>query len=261
MLVLLSPAKRLNTERLPLTDVFSLPALLPESARLMKTTRNLSQRAIAELMHISPDLAKLNAGRYKELTTDLSPQNARHAVTTFSGDAYLGLDIGSFAEDDLLWAQDHLAILSGLYGLLRPLDLIQPHRLEMGTRLKTRRGRSLYDFWGDRINKLLAERMAALGTDVIVNLASKEYFKGLGPKALDARVITPTFLETKGGESRVLSMFAKQARGMMTRYILLNRIAEPEQLKDFDAAGYGFRPGLSDGDELVFERQQPPPKR
>jgi len=261
LLVLLSPAKRLDFDTPVTTDAFSTPAMLSESGKLMRTARNLSQKKLRELMDISPELAKLNADRYKQLTTELSPDNARQAVLTFNGQVYAGLDAGSLDQDGLDFAQTHLGILSGLYGYLRPLDLMQPYRLEMGTKLKTRRGGSLYDFWGDRIQAAVKEQLARLETDTIMNLASNEYFKAVRSKTLGARVIAPAFLETKDGKSRTLFVFAKLARGRMARYIIDNRITDPEALKAYDWDGYRFRPDLSEGDRWVYERPQPPPAR
>ncbi len=260
MLALLSPAKRLDFSPQAITDAWTLPALLDESRELMRVTRALSPEAIGELMHISPELAALNAERYRALGTELGPDNAKQAVLAFMGQAYLGLDAASLSEADLAFAQDHLGILSGLYGYLRPLDLIQPHRLEMGTRLATERGATLYAFWGDRIRDRVAAQLAASGDRVLVNLASAEYFKAVRAGALDARIVTPVFQDTKGGKSRVLAVFAKKARGMMVRYILRERITEVERLKDFSAGGYRFREDRSEGDRWVFERPQPPKK-
>ncbi len=261
MLALLSPAKRLDFDSPPTVEDWSTPALLDESQELMSTTRGLSQRKIRELMGVSADLARLSAHRFAELTTELSPDNAKQALLTFSGDTYLGLDAKSLRDDDMAFAQDHLAVLSGLYGLLRPLDLIQPYRLEMGTKLRTRRGRNLYDFWGDRIQREAHRLLEASGSDVLVNLASKEYFEAVRPKTLRARVITPRFLETRNGRSRILSMFAKKARGMTARYLVQRRLTDPEDLRGFDRGGYRYREDLTEGDTWVFEREQPPPVR
>lgn len=259
MIALLSPAKRLDFDSPHSVSDPSLPALLDESGKLMKTTRGLSQKKLRELMDISPELAKLNSDRFQALTTELTPDNARPAILSFSGDTYLGLGARTLDPAGLAFAQEHVMILSGLYGLLRAKDLMQPYRLEMGSKVKTRRGPNLYAFWGDRIRKTLQD---ALGADpVLVNLASNEYFKSVQPNKLKARVITPVFQETKDGKTRTLFMFAKQARGLMARYLIDHRITEPEGLKAFDSRGYRFREALSDGDTWVFERPQPPPAR
>lgn len=260
MIAILSPAKRLDFATPPTVPAWSTPALLDETGKLIKTTRNLSQKKLRELMDISPALAKLNSDRYQALSVDLSPDNAKAAILSFTGDVYTGFDATTVDAAGMAWAQDRVAILSGMYGLLRPLDLIQPHRLEMGTRLKTRRGQSLYDFWGDRILKLLRQRLAASGSNVLINLASAEYFKSVRAKKLKGvRVITPKFLDTKEGKTRSVFLFAKQARGMMTRYMVDHRIDTPEGLQAFDTKGYRFRPDLSEGDTWAFERPQPPP--
>jgi len=257
VLVLLSPAKRLDFDTPLTTTAFSTPALLSESGKLMRTTRNLTQKKLREMMDISPELAKLNADRNKQLTTELTPENARQAILTFNGQVYAGLDAGSLDQPGLDFAQTHVGILSGLYGYLRPLDLMQAYRLEMGTKLKTRRGTSLYDFWGDHIQSAVKAQLTRLETNTLVNLASNEYFKSVKVKTLGARVITPVFLETKGDKSRTLFVFAKLARGRMTRYIIDNRLTEPEALKGYDWDGYRFRADLSEGDRWVFERPQP----
>jgi cytoplasmic iron level regulating protein YaaA (DUF328/UPF0246 family) len=259
MIALLSPAKRLDFDTPHgITDA-TLPALLVESGKLMKTTRNLSQKKLRDLMGISPALAKLNSDRYQVLTTEMTSENSRPALLAFTGDVYLGLDAKTLSPQDLEFAQAHVAILSGLYGLLRSKDLIQPYRLEMGTKLKTRRGKSLYEFWGDRITKELKARLSTDETPVIVNLASAEYFKSIQIKKLKNRVITPVFMDTKNGKSRVVFLFAKQARGLMARYIIDHRITDPEGLKGFDSREYRFREDMSEGDRWVFERTQPPP--
>ena len=259
MLALLSPAKRLDfTTPHSVVDA-TLPALLEESGKLMKTTRNLSQKKLRELMDISPDLAKLNSDRFQALTTELTPENARPAILSFSGAVYQGLDAQTLDAEGLAYAQEHVAILSGLYGLLRAKDLMQPYRLEMGSKLQTRRGKNLYAFWGDQIRGQVDQR---LGEDrVLINLASNEYFKSVQIKKLDARVVTPVFKDTKDGKTRTLFMFAKQARGLMTRYMIDHRVTDPEQLKGFDTRGYRYREDLSEGDTWVFERPQPPPAR
>ncbi len=259
MIALLSPAKRLDFDTPHTVSDPTLPALLDESSKLMKTTRNLSQKKIRELMGISPTLAKLNSDRFQELTPELTPDNGRPAILSFSGDVYLGLSAKTLDADGLAYAQEHVMILSGLYGLLRAKDLMQPYRLEMGSKLKTRRGANLYAFWGDRIRATLQERLGA--DPVIVNLASNEYFKSVQVKKLDARIITPVFKETKDGKTRTLFMFAKKARGLMARYMIDQRITDPDTLKGFDSQGYRYREDLSEGDTWVFERPQPPPAR
>ncbi|NOY26231.1 MAG: peroxide stress protein YaaA [Oligoflexia bacterium] len=261
MLALLSPAKRLDFDTPPAVSAHSRPQMLDQTARLIETARKLSQDKLRELMGISPALAKLNAVRFQRLSTELDLDNAKQAALAFKGDTYVGLDADSLGDDDLAWAQDHIGILSGLYGYLRPLDLIQPYRLEMGTRLKTRSGPSLYAFWGDRITAQVQDVLDAQGDTTVVNLASAEYFKAVNQKKLAARVLTPVFMDTKDGRSRVLSLFAKQARGMMARTIIDNRLDDVDALKDFGSGGYRFRADQSEGDRWVFERTQPPPVR
>ncbi len=259
MLALLSPAKRLDFDSPLAVSAHSQPQLLDDTGKLIKTTRNLSLKRLRELMDISADLAKLNHDRYKALSTELTLDNARQAILAFKGDVYTGLDAATLSEDDLAFAQDHIGILSGMYGYLRPLDLMQPYRLEMGTKLPTRRGKSLYDFWGDRITRQVQARLADSGDATVVNLASAEYFKSVRVKKLGARVVTPVFQDVKDGKARVLFLFAKQARGMMARYIIDHRLTDPEGLQRFDSGGYRFQPDLSDGDRWVFQRPQPPP--
>ncbi len=259
MLALLSPAKRLDFDSPPTIDRHTLPPLLDDSGKLIKTTRNLSQKRLRELMDISADLAKLNYDRYRELTVDLSLDNAKQAILAFKGDVYTGLDADTMSADDLAFAQDHIGILSGLYGYLRPLDLMQPYRLEMGTKLPTRRGSSLYDFWGNRITDQIRAHLDSQDDPTVVNLASNEYFKSVKPKRLKSRIVTPVFQDTKDGKSRVLFLFAKQARGMMARFLVDERLERVEDLKAFDRGGYRFRPDRSEGDTWVFERPQPPP--
>jgi cytoplasmic iron level regulating protein YaaA (DUF328/UPF0246 family) len=227
MIALLSPAKRLDFKTPHTVVDTTLPALLEESGMLMKTTRNLSQKKLRELMDISLDLAKLNSDRFQELTTELTPDNSRPAILSFSGATYLGLGAKTMNADDLAFAQDHVMILSGLYGLLRAKDLMQPYRLEMGSKIKTRRGANLYAFWGDRIRLELQGRLG--DEPILVNLASNEYFKSVQVNKLKARIITPVFKETKNGTTRTLFMFAKQARGLMARYMVDHRVFERPQ--------------------------------
>lgn len=257
MLALISPAKTLDYAPTPHAAKATRPAFLDETAILVERARKLRRKDLSELMGISANLADLSHQRFETFQIDEAPRGAKSSVFAFKGDTYQGLDALTLDDGDLTFAQDHLRILSGLYGLLRPLDEIQPYRLEMGTKLKNKRGKDLYDFWGTA----LTEAVNDTGTDVVVNLASKEYFSAIKPKALDARVITPVFKEVKGGKARILGLFAKRARGMMARYMLKNRLVDPEGLKGFDDGGYKFQPDLSDDDNLVFQRPQPPANR
>lgn len=254
MYVLLSPAKSLVEPPAAPDRPFTLPQLLDQAEPLAATARKLSVKQLGALMDISEDLAELNVGRFASWSTQHDPTNARQAALSFNGDVYQGLDAASLSVADLEWAQDHVGILSGLYGLLRPLDLIHPYRLEMGSALKTRRGASLVDYWGDRITRAVRE---TAGDGPIVNLASQEYFGAVQPKAL-GRVITPVFQDLKDGKARTLGFFAKQARGAMTRWIVQNRVDEPEALQACTAMGYAFAPHASRGDKWVFQREQPP---
>ena len=209
------------------------------------------------MMAISENIAALNVDRYKTFTTPFTTKNAKQAIFAFKGDVYGGLELDSFKEDDYVYAQDHLRILSGLYGCLRPLDLIQPYRLEMKTKLKNDRGENLYQFWDDRITKSINKELKKQKEPVLVNLASNEYFKSIKPKLLEGRLLNITFKETKAGKTRVVAIFAKRARGMMADYIIRNRIEKPEDLKKFKLGGYKFNKGLSDDKQWTFERPQP----
>ena len=252
MLVVISPAKRLDwTER----DVETTAPRFPDdAARLARSARNLSLRDLKGLMDLSDELAKLNRDRFRAFADDPDPADTRPAALAFAGDTYQGLEAGTLDPDELAWAQEHLCILSGLYGLLRPLDAIQPYRLEMGSRLKTRRGANLYDYWRDEIAKALTAQAKTLGTDILVNCASQEYFGAADTRALKLRVITPKFLEDKDGTPKMVSFFAKRARGSMARFIVQRRLTDPESLKDFDLGGYAYRADLSEPDAPVFVR-------
>ena len=255
MLVVVSPAKSLDM------DPVGIPATAPEfqddAVRLSKTARNLTLRDLKGLMSISDDLARLNRDRFKVFAAQPDDDMTKPAALAFNGDTYQGLEAKTLTPEDLSWAQDHLRILSGLYGLLRPLDAIQPYRLEMGSRLKTRRGNSLYDYWGDTIAKALNVQAAAVETDTLINCASQEYFGAADRKALKLRVITPTFMEIKDDKPRIVSFFAKRARGAMARFMIENRITQVEGIKDFTSGGYAFDPDLSEGDKWVFLRDYP----
>lgn len=256
MLIVISPAKNLDYDTPATTSVMTQPELLDEASVLIKRCRELAPQEIGSLMKISDKLAQLNAERYASWHLPFTPENAKQAVLAFNGDVYTGLEAGSLDEDDLAFAQTHLRILSGLYGLLKPLDLMQPYRLEMGTSLANERGKNLYDFWGETITNHVNAAMLAQGDNVLINLASNEYFKSVKPKSLDGVVITPVFKDKKNGQYKVISFFAKKARGLMARYIIKNRLQEVEQLKHFDYAGYQFSEEMSKGNELVFTREE-----
>lgn len=259
MLILLSPAKQLKFDESPLVSETSQPELLDQTRILSKTTSNLTAPKLKSLMGISDDLAKLNRDRFQ--TFDPDNRSGQAAALTFNGEVYRGLDAESLSDADMGWAQDHLLILSGLYGALRPLDQIQPYRLEMGTRLKTRRGESLYDFWGDHIGEYIDQKLASDDEPVIVNLASNEYSKAARLKDRKARIITVDFKEEKDGQLRALMVYAKKARGMMARWIIENRIEDPGKLTGFNVAGYCYEPDGSSEDRLLFTRPQPEPKK
>jgi cytoplasmic iron level regulating protein YaaA (DUF328/UPF0246 family) len=240
MLAVVSPAKKLDTATLGRSLPLTQPSLLGEAEILVRQAKRLKPAALQALMGISEDLATLNHDRFQQFSTPFTIENAKPAALIFNGDTYMGLDAPTLSSEDLAWAQDHLAILSGLYGILRPLDLIQPYRLEMGTRMKTRRGTTLYDFWGDRITKQIKERLAEHEDKTVVNLASIEYFKSVKPNALAGAVIKPSFKEMRDGQPKMISFMAKKARGMMARHIIDGRIDRPEGLKDFATEGYRF---------------------
>jgi cytoplasmic iron level regulating protein YaaA (DUF328/UPF0246 family) len=254
MLVIISPAKSLDFNRKIECSDFTLPENLDRSKLLVSNLKNKSRKKIMELMSISKDLAQLNLERYNEWQLPFNEDNAKQAIFVFKGDVYIGLDIDKFLQEDLIYTQDHLRILSGLHGLLRPLDLIQPYRLEMGTRLQYRGKNNLYQFWGDLITKAVQQALDEQEDNVIINLASDEYFKSVNTKKLNARIITPVFMDFKNGEYKFLSFFFKKARGMMARYILLNRINSIDGLKLFNEEGYFYNENLSEGDKLVFTR-------
>ncbi|MEM1076535.1 MAG: peroxide stress protein YaaA [Pseudomonadota bacterium] len=257
MLVVISPAKRLDwsAREVPATT----PQFQEDAIRLSRTARNLTLAKLKALMDLSDDLARLNRDRFKAFEAAPETQLTRPAALAFAGDTYQGLDAGSFDSDDMAWAQDHLRILSGLYGVLRPLDAIQPYRLEMGSRLKTRRGETLYEYWRDGPSKTLNAQADLVGADVLVNCASQEYFGAVSLKFLKLRVITPVFKEEKGDGKgpRIVSFFAKKARGAMARFIVQNRLADPDELLGFDLDGYRFQADLSTPDSPVFVRPYP----
>lgn len=252
MQVVISPAKRLDWAERDVT--LTEPEFRADANRLAKTARNLTLGDLQKLMSLSADLARLNRDRYRDYAEEPGVDVLRPAALAFAGDTYLGLEAASLDTEELDWAQDHLRILSGLYGVLRPMDGIQAYRLEMGSKLKTRRGGSLYDFWGSQIAKALNAQAEVLGSDVLVNCASQEYFGAVDPKALKLRVITPVFMEDKPGGPKIVSFYAKRARGAMARFIVQRRLTDPESLLDFDSGGYAYQPELSTEDKPVFVR-------
>lgn len=254
MLVLLSPAKSLDlTSKVPPVAA-TQPRFLSDATRLAQAAAKLAPRRLQDLMGISDKLAALNAGRFAAFAPPLTPENARPAIYSFAGDVYVGFDAYTLDTGAIAFAQDHVRILSGLYGLLRPLDLMQPYRLEMGVRFATGRAKDLYGFWGDRLGAALAEDLGGHDERTLVNLASQEYFAAVATAELPGGVITPTFKEMKDGKLRFNSFAAKKARGAMARYICERRIGRPEALKAFDADGYRFQPSLSDAATWVFVR-------
>lgn len=256
MLMVISPAKDLAMQRKAPVDTLTQPAMLADAEQLIDVCRQLTPVDIARLMKLSDKLAGLNAARFADWQLPFTADNASPAVFAFNGDVYQGLDASSLSPDDLRYAQQHLRILSGLYGVLRPLDLMQAYRLEMGTRLKTAAGETLYAFWQDRITAQLNQQLAELGSDLLLNLASQEYFKAVRPKSLQARVLNVQFKDWKNGQYKVISFYAKKARGLMARYVIEQRIRSAEQLKAFNSAGYYYSAEGSSNNELVFLRDE-----
>lgn len=256
MLIVLSPAKALDYETAPTTDSFTYPGLIEHSKALIEILRECSPAEIARLMKLSDQLAALNVARYAQWQPAFSPANSKQAMLAFDGDVYDGLAAVTLEQSALDWAQQHLRILSGLYGVLRPLDLMQPYRLEMGTQLANVRGENLYDFWGDRITDVINRELKRQKTDTLINLASNEYFKSVRPEKIAGKIITPVFKDQKNGMYKIISFFAKKARGLMSRYIIQHKLSDPEAIKDFDVAGYHFDPASGSADEWVFLREE-----
>lgn len=256
MLIVISPAKSLDFETPAKTDHFTMPDMLSESEKLVGRLRKMKPKQLSELMGISANLGKLNYERFQTWHQPFTPGNAKQAVLAFSGDVYQGLDANSLSEVQLLKLQDKLRILSGLYGVLRPLDLMQPYRLEMGTKLKYQRSDDLYAFWKNKITPAIKNTVAESGSNVLINLASNEYFKSIDTKKLGAEVVAPQFKEGKNGEYKMISFFAKKARGLMTRFIVENDIEKVEDLQAFDLDGYIFNPRLSKPGKPMFTRDQ-----
>lgn len=256
MLLVVSPAKNLDYDSPLATEQFSQPELLEHSKILIEQCKKLTPADISSLMGVSDKLAGLNAARFGEWSTPFTPENSRQAILAFNGDVYTGLDAKTFSEENFAFAQQHMRILSGLYGLLKPLDLMQAYRLEMGKKLDNERGTNLYQFWGDIITEHLNSAIEQQGDSVLINLASNEYFKSVKKKSLNAEVITPAFKDWKNGQYKMISFFAKKARGLMARYIIENQITELEELKAFNVAGYEYSTELSKGNDWVFTRKE-----
>ena len=256
MLALISPAKTLDYESALPTDIHTLPRLLEHSQELIDVSRHLSATDIANLMSVSEKIAKLNVERFNDWQPEFNFSNARQALFAFKGDVYTGLDAYALGEQDIAYAQQHLRMLSGLYGLLRPLDLMMPYRLEMGTKLKNPRGHNLYEFWGENITQLINADLEQANSELLVNIASDEYYKSVKPEKIKAQIIKPVFLDQKNGKYKVISFYAKKARGLMARYIVENRLNQAEDLKSFNLDGYYYDAESSLKGELVFKRDE-----
>lgn len=256
MLIVISPAKTLDFDTASITNVHSQSDYLSNSQELINTLKPFSPDDVASLMKISNKLAELNVNRYHDWQIPFTMDNAKQAVLAFKGDVYTGLDAKTLVEGDLQWAQQHLRILSGLYGMLRPLDLMQAYRLEMGIKLANRRGKNLYEFWGESITQGINMQLAELNSDTLVNLASQEYFKSIQPKRLNAQLVTPDFKDYKNGKYKVISFYAKKARGLMTRWIIENRITNARQLTKFSVAGYRYSKSDSTTEKMIFLRDE-----
>jgi len=254
MLLLLSPAKKLDYDSAVRTALHTQPLFVEQAAALIRVLKKKTAAEIAELMHLSDALADLNVRRYAAWKPHFEPDNSRQAILAFNGDVYGGLDAASLSDAQLKWAQDHVAILSGLYGVLRPLDLMRPYRLEMGTRLATRKGQTLYAYWGTTAADYLNGCLAGKKNRVVLNLASEEYFKSVDLKALQAEVVQCVFQDFKNGAWKVISFHAKRARGLMARFIIEHRIDNPAGLHRFASEGYAYEPGESTAGRLVFRR-------
>lgn len=254
MLIVISPAKSLDYKTAVTTSHFTLPEMLDESAKLLTKLRTLGPQELSELMGISNKLGLLNYQRFQTWHQPFTPENAKQAVLAFSGDVFQGLDAGTLTEMQLLKLQDKLRILSGLYGVLRPLDLMQPYRLEMGTKMKYRQSANLYAFWKRKITPTINKAVAASGSNVLVNLASNEYYKSIDTGKLDCEIVTPGFKDMKNGKYKMISFYAKRARGLMARFILENDIDNMIDLQAFDSEGYVFNPRLSKVGAPVFTR-------
>lgn len=254
MLVVISPSKTLDFKPQKLVNEFTIPDYLDRSEKLIEKLRKYSAKRLMDLMEVSVSIAQLNMERYAQWNIPFTTENSKQAILSFKGDVYLGLKAETFSSSDYNFAQDHLRILSGLYGLLRPLDLIQPYRLEMGIKLKTAKCSNLYQFWGNELTRKLNISLSAMTNPILINLASVEYFKALNIKSLKATIITPEFREHKNGNYDIIGVFAKKARGLMSRFIILNKLSDTEDLKAFDDEGYVFNSRLTKGQTWVFTR-------
>jgi cytoplasmic iron level regulating protein YaaA (DUF328/UPF0246 family) len=260
MLITLSPSKGQDVEGATPTSMHSQPRHLAHSQLLIDELKKYDVNAIRQMMNVSDNIATLNVERFQHFSRPFTPENAKPALFTFKGDVYSGIEKQKYSEDDLNYAQQHVRILSGLYGALRPMDLIQPYRLEMKTKIDNPRGHNLYQFWGERITDSLNQDLENQQEATLINLASNEYFKAVKPKKLQGRLLTLIFKETKEDKTRVIAIFAKRARGMMTDFIIKNRIEHSEDLKEFNQAGYNYSPSDSMPTQWVFTRLQPPSK-
>lgn len=256
MLMVISPAKTLDFETPSKTKSHTQPVFLDEAQQLVDVLKEYSPQRMAKLMKLSDKLAGLNTARYQEWQLPFNMENAKQALLAFKGDVYTGINAEEFKRPEFTYVQKHLRILSGLYGLLRPLDLIQPYRLEMGTALKNPQGKDLYQFWGDKITEELNAALKKAKDPVLVNLASNEYFKSVKPKNINARIVTPVFKDEKGGKYKVISFFAKKARGLMVAYAANNKLESVEDLKNFNLEGYQYNNAMSEGDTWVFTRKE-----
>ena len=256
MLMVISPAKKLDVESPSTVKKNTQPLLLPDAEQLIDELKKLAPQEVSSLMHISDKLGTLNYDRYQEWQLPFTPDNAKQAILTFKGDVYVGLDAESLSKSELDFAQQHLSILSGLYGVLRPLDLMQAYRLEMGTRFENTRGNNLYAFWGDKITQQLNKQLKQNKSQTLVNLASTEYFKSVDVSSLNADVVTPIFKDEKNGVYKIISFYAKKARGLMAAYAIKNGITDAKGLKRFAVDGYAYQADQSNDKEWVFTREE-----
>lgn len=257
MLAVISPAKTLDFETPAVTSLATKPSMLKDSALLVDQMRQFAPDDLVNLMGVSQKIGELNVERFHNWHTPFNKKNAKQAVLAFKGDVYTGLNAETFNDQDFEFAQQHLRILSGLYGLLRPLDLIQPYRLEMGTKLENPRGKNLYEFWASQPSKALKKQLKSLESETLINLASNEYFNVVDKKLLNINIITPVFKDLKNGQYKIISFYAKKARGLMSAYMIKNKITEPDKLKKFNLAGYRFDKATSTASQWIFLRDEP----